>query len=448
MNTLLQKIKDEIPLSINEFSYIKDQEIYIPFLEIGIECLVRNISDINLFFETILKLVSIGIVDIPEMSDALGISYEISKEAIVDMIADDYISVAENRIKITNKGKAALQTKKQIALKKKNINRVFIDLITGEIHNGSDVNACTVGKRAVCLEGEIKVDKSFLDSKYHQINEVFQKQQEEDSVFERRAITKELYKIINIYYQNLMYVKKKLSIYRNYVSDDFLLNMSSDQNDQYLDCLYKQLKSDIHPSLDNFFERDRSFIRKTLDFKYLLDVNRKKATDKAIAELNAREHMQDVDISFFEADRYSIYENEYMEYFVSDKAFRFEKVIIITNRVGSILTPTVFQEILRISAEKKVYLLFDANEYNAESTIKHFLGEKRKNIYVFPTENIDSSTLLLFPYVMFNLQEYVLKAFNRHISFKVSHITFRLDAENRYVKELFTKHDLNTVIGI
>ena len=95
MKTIVEKIKSQIPKEYNGLYCRKSQQMYIPFMEIGIECLIRDISQINLFFEIILKLIEIEVLEIREVSEILGVTFDVAKEAIVDMVEGDYISVSE-----------------------------------------------------------------------------------------------------------------------------------------------------------------------------------------------------------------------------------------------------------------------------------------------------------------------------------------------------------------
>lgn len=91
MKNLISDVKRNTPKSIPGYYYLKTQNIYIPFMKTTIECLIRKISELNLFFESILKLIDISVKDINEIAKILGVSYSVVKEAIIDMVSIDYI---------------------------------------------------------------------------------------------------------------------------------------------------------------------------------------------------------------------------------------------------------------------------------------------------------------------------------------------------------------------
>lgn len=61
MKNLINDVKRHTPKPIPGYHYLKTQKIYIPFTKVTIECLTRKISELNLFFESILKLIDISV---------------------------------------------------------------------------------------------------------------------------------------------------------------------------------------------------------------------------------------------------------------------------------------------------------------------------------------------------------------------------------------------------
>lgn len=448
MKKIIEKVKSQIPKDSNGFLFRKSQCLYIPYMEIGVECLIRDISEINLFFETILKLIEIDVREIGEISNILGVTFDVAKEAVVDMVDGNYISVSENMLKITKKGAEALKTKQLVEIKKKNISKVMVDLITGEIYDGTNMKGCRVSKSDVCLDKQIDVTKTFLDSNFGVINQVFHQQQENDSIFGRTAITKELYKIVDVYYQNLIYIKNEVLIYENDNSDDVQFQLQTDLNDKYLNCLYTQLLEGVHPCLESFFESDRDYIRKRSMNTFHLNEELNNITQNSIAELRYCDEVDNFDISLFARRRYFLSDKEYVNYFIYSDEISFDKLIILTNRVKSTLTHEIFQELVRIAEKKKVILIYDKNEFNATGTINHFLpaAKTNKNIIIIPSENIDKSCIFFEPFLKFDIEECLMKAFNKNITYKVGIVDFNVTYENDCLKNILSKYDIDTLI--
>lgn len=444
MKKILEKVKSQIPKDINGFSCIKTQEVFIPYLEIGIECLIRDISDMNLFFESILKLVEIEIKDIKKISHILGVSFEIVKEAIVDMVSGEYINVSENTLRATKKGKEALKLKKLIEIKKKYINKIMINLITGEIYDGSNMKTFKVNKSSLCLAEEIVVSKLFLDSNYFSINQVFQVQQENDSVYEKSGITKELYKIVNISYRNLVYIKNEAFIYKSDGSEEIQIQFATDANDKYLNCLYSQLKSEVPPCLDNFFERSRDFIRSQSTSIYSLEQTLITTTRNIKEELR---YNDDVDLSLFEVRRYALVDKEYINYFIYSDEIIFDNLFIYTDRINTVLSGEIFDEIARIAEKKTVFIIYDKNEFNASKTIEYSLGKsKSKNLFIIPSDKIEKTVICFEPYLMIEIQEQVVAAFDKFICFKTSIMDFDRDNQKVRVDKIKEMYGIESVL--
>lgn len=64
MKQVVSAVAGNLPRQLKNFHLIKRQDIYIPFCEIGITCLTKEVTEINLFFETILKLIDIEVSDV------------------------------------------------------------------------------------------------------------------------------------------------------------------------------------------------------------------------------------------------------------------------------------------------------------------------------------------------------------------------------------------------
>jgi len=447
MEKILNTIKSQIPSEVNGFFCIKTQEILIPHMEIGIECLIHDISELNLFFETILKLVEIEVKEIGSIAHILGVSFDTVKEAVVDMVSGDYISVSANILGITKKGKEVLKSKKLIEIKKKNLNKVMVNLITGEISDGSNVKTANAGKSSVCLAEEIAVNKSFLDTNYSSINQVYQVQQENDSAYGRKGITKELYKIVDIYYQKLVYLENEVVLYKSDDSADLQIQFATDANDKYSNCLYRQLKDEIHPCLEKFFEKNRDFVRKLTTYPEKLDQSLNAVTKKVKAELYDKANVVDVDLSLFESRRYGLVDKEYLDYFTHSDEIRFDNLFIYTNRINSMLNPEVFCAIERISEKKKVVIIYDIKEFHATETIQHFLGKKQnKNLFVIPSNSVDKTAICFDPVLLIEVNEEIVHMFEKPICYKVPIIDFDKSKLKPWVKEIQEEYDLKTML--
>ena len=124
MKQLVAAVSRKLPRELKNFHLIKRQSIFIPYCEIGITCLTKEVTEINLFFETILKLIDIEVADVYEISAIMGVEFKLLKEAIVDMIEQKYIITSQNKLIMTPRGRKALADRKQVTIRKRNINEL------------------------------------------------------------------------------------------------------------------------------------------------------------------------------------------------------------------------------------------------------------------------------------------------------------------------------------
>ena len=205
MKNLIDNVKRHTPRAIPGYTYLKTQNIYIPFMKVTIECLTRRISELNLFFESILRLIDISVTDINEIATILGVKYNIVKEAVIDMVSIDYIYTSETKLGITPKGANALKTKQRVDITKTYLKDVMIDTITGMVYDADTIKVSVPRPRDVLLESAIPIEDGYLDSHFQDINRAYQTQLRNESMFGDSAITSELYKIIGISHSELLF---------------------------------------------------------------------------------------------------------------------------------------------------------------------------------------------------------------------------------------------------
>ena len=415
MSKLINTIWSKCPPGVPDYICIKTLDVYFPYSEMGIDCLVRDVSELNIVFEVVLSLIKINVTDINEICEILGLSFDIAKEIVVDLVALDYVTASEEKIRITPKGSQALKDKKSVQIKKYNLNCVAVDLITGKIFDSDSVNSNSVSKHNVCLKGDILVDLQFLERNNNEIQRLFDEQQRSMNDQYRKS-TKELYRMVSIHHQKLRYLKKKLYIYKSIYSDELQFHLDGETDGPYLDALYDQLKSQSVPSLELFFEKDRRFTQNAEEFSLNPEyLNRTMQLRKELSDSALK-----MDSDFFTGKRYSFYDNEYMYYFEHDKEIQYNQLIIYSNRINSILNRSAYEEIKRLSEKKPVIIIYDNNEYGAKSAINHFIpNDKRENIHIIESSDVNQSVICFDSSLLIDVKEYVLSTLNGVVSYKM-----------------------------
>lgn len=439
MHKIIKHIKSNLSKDLEKHIIRKKQVIYIPFAEIGIECLTRNESKINLFYETTLKCIDIGVCNINEIAEILGVTYDIVKEVIIDMIRDDFIVVSANLIKMTPLGRNSLDTGKSVTIKKGVISNIAINLITGEIKNIDKIEKSKVKRNDVCLNQELTITKEFLNANYFEINKLFQENQFEEGIFSNNRlfqqnqinkniniVTDEIYKILDIAYYNLTYVKNELLLYENEDSKNFHFAFSNDKNEHYLNCFHNQIKETTPPCLENFFERNYSFAKQHENCIESVDLSAKKITEELRIVMKSSDNVISDKMYYeFKSRRYMLEDSEYKLYFEYFNDVEFEKMIIITNRINSILDDAIINNIVDITKKCPTLIAYNDSEFNSDRIIA-LISEKseKSNFTSMKNSSISETIIYFYPNVMIKIGESVTKIFDRPVTFKKGLIDF------------------------
>ena len=446
MSKLIKTILSKCPPEVPDFICVKSTDIFFPYMEIGIDCLVRDISELSLVFEIVLSLTEMNVCDINDICSILGLSFDIVKEVVVDLVSLDYVTASEASIRITEKGKQALKSKQSIQIKKYNLNNVAVDLITGRVFDVDSVASESVSKQSICLEGNMTIDLTYLERNIQDIKSLFEEQQRSLNELYRKS-TKELYRMINIHHQKLKYIKKKLYIYKSINSEDLQFYLDNETEGAYHDAMYEQLKGQLVPSLERFFESDREFKKKAGNFSFDSSKYSKMIELKRVLSSQTESTLV-LDADFFCGKRYSFFDNEYLYYFENDKEINYKQLIIYSNRINSILSRSIYEEIKRISENKPVFIIYDKNEYNAKGSIDYFIPiDKRNNIHIIESSEINQSIICFSDSLLIDLEEYTLSTLNGIISFKIPIISFDSKEISNMISTLKEKTDIKKYLS-
>ncbi len=446
MKDLIDDIKRNTPRSISGYRYLKTQKIYIPFTKITIECLTRKVSVLNLFFESILKLIDISVKDVNEIARILGVSYSVVKEAVVDMVGINYIYVSENTLRITSKGATDLRTRQRIDIKKTYLKDIIIDMITGLVYDGDAVKVSNTHKSDVLLESVIQIDNSFLDSHFREINETYQSQQKNQSVFSSGAITNELYKIIGVSYSELHYVENEVYMYKSESSDDLRFAFLTDSNDRYINEFCNQLKDGCRPCQEYFFETNRDLVQKIQNNQTMFESTAIAHTENVKKMLFDDNVTEEVKTDAFTRRRYALNDREYLSYLYSSRAVRYSSIFICSNHISGLLSHAFCSQINALANKIPVFVIYDKNERNIEKSLKHFFKNLSVHLHLISSENIEENLICYDSELVMYLRECVVIAFDRPVVCMQPICDFDKKNVSETVVNLINKYDLDRFI--
>lgn len=416
MKKIVTAVAKNLSRKIKNYHLIKRQNIYIPLREIGITCLTREVTEINLFFETILKLIDIEVSDVYEISSIMGVEFKLLKEVIVDMIEQKYIITSENKLIMTPRGRTALSDRKLVTTRKKNLNEVFVNMITGSIEESGKTAIAHPFKGDLCLSEEQTITKDFLESNYATINEIYQQNQIEANIFNTRVLQRELYKILDIAYNKLYFVKDELLIYKNDESEDYEFIIKGDIGEKYLNSFYRQVRDIVFPGMENFFERDWKFAQNHYD-KRILDQVSRDYTQNLLDKLSGTETISDELVDEYMHTRALIDQNELETLFSYSNEFDYDGIIISCERLKKIMTSGMLSALDQIS-NKKIWILYEESEYNIQKTLEHSFGDKikRKEASVLKRKETDGQFICFYPNILVEFVERTETVFDRPIT--------------------------------
>lgn len=446
MKQLVATVVRKLPRELKNYHLIKRQNIFIPYCEIGISCLTKEVTEINLFFETILKLIDIDVSDVHEISSIMGIEFKLLKETIVDMIGQRYVITVENKLIMTPKGRKALADRRLVTVRKRNLNEISVNMITGDIEESGKKIFVKPCKGDICLSEEQTITKDFLESNYANINEIYQRNQIEANIFNTRVLQRELYKILDITYDKLYYIKDELLIYKNNDSEDYEFIIKGDIGGRYQNSFYSQVRDVVYSGMENFFERDWKFSQKHYN-EGIVSHEEKQYTRKLIEKLNGNEIVSDELLEEYTHARALIDESELETVFLYNKEFAYEGIIISCERLRKLLTSEIVSALNQIT-KKRTWLLYNPEEYN----IKKFIGEKvgdkvkKKDISLLENKGLSNQFVCFYPNILIEFVEKTEMVFDRPITVFEGRIEFNSEIIKNKIDKIIDEYKISFLL--
>ncbi|NLZ35777.1 MAG: hypothetical protein GX889_12950 [Clostridiales bacterium] len=416
-----------IPPLKSGYNFIKSIKLYIPYKEIGLKTLIRKEQPLPFFYEIILKLVDCKYNEIYNISELTGVEEEILNDVVGEMSGLDLLYIKSNIITLTPKGKESLNNLKKTVIEKEELNRIYINAITGEI---KDLER-TYKKPAYmspCLDEKIKITDEFITNHFSDFNEYYQKRQEDYEVKEQHNnIRNEIYQIIGKEYEKLCYIEERAFVYKNIRDNDLLFECENDPENIYGNTLAKQVYDCTGA---------RRFLvapfncAKYLGIQVGIDSEKKENTEKLIQVLSNNatldnKNKEEIEEYYF-VDRYLL-ENEYYDILTSLKNIKPSEVIISSGKLSEILDYDVITALQTILNKTKIYIICDKNEYKIsqlKSKVMNYMQKKRSRIKWIEQENITQTNIILYPQCLINIKYNPIPVGKDYLIQEIPEITF------------------------
>ncbi|MEK4059047.1 MULTISPECIES: hypothetical protein [unclassified Paenibacillus] len=417
-----------IPLEKKGYEFIKTIDLFIPHIEIGLNVLVRIEQQISFFAEVILKLIDSKCSSIANISEITGVEEEIINDVVGGMSNADLIYIRSGTLILAPQGSEAIKTLKETKIEKDEVNKIFINAITGDIVElNNPFKRPNLGNP--CLDKKIKINEEFLNEHFIAFNEYYQKRRDELEISDYSGIAKsEIYQILSVEYEKLCYSFKKVFIYKDLKDNDLIFECENDKDNIYANTLADQLhfSTGARNFLKNKFEMEK--YKKSLTS---LDVDRNKNSQQLIDFINSENYKKGISAEPFDnvyfTKRY-LFQNELNAILNSLKNIKPIEVCISSFNCMDILNDTVLSSLQNAinNMNTKLTVIIEKNDKQKNGMKNKVLQltKKEKMIDWIERDSIKNNLILLFPYCLIEMNYILTKIGNDYLVKEISNITF------------------------
>lgn len=368
-NKLIENIIENKPYYEEDAEYIKSINLGIPIHIIDMSILKKEIEELPITYRTILKLVDNGIEVISELSNIMGLEERIIEETLSGMSMQNLIYDIGSNIKVTKKGKDALERMKLVKIKEDILKDISINSITNKLGlNDETYNTNFKINRSLKEKEDITEEK--ILQRFDEINQIYKEEQKnlqrqymETKHYMTEAIS-ELQDIVSINKNRIIYDCKKVFLY---YKDETIVcridDMNSEKEEIYLNEIYNQYS--VNSSL--------------LDVKYIKDNssnNINYLVDKCELELN--KSILEEDIDKYREERNETLESKIMgEYYTNRFLLNEEYKSLLIDELSN------FKGTIHIQIKNLIPIIFDEEIF---CTLKK-LGSNKQEINIICVKN-------------------------------------------------------------
>lgn len=252
-----------------------------------------------------------------------------------------------------------------------------------------------------------------------------------------------MYKILDIAYEKLYYVKDELFIYKNDDSEDYEFIIKGDIGERYQNSFYHQVRDVVYSGMENFFERDWDFSKNHYD-KGLVTQEDRQYTKSLIEKLNGSEIISDELVDQYIHTRALIDEKELEALFSCNQEFDYQGIVISCERLKKLLNPEIVSALNAIS-KKRIWLLYDPKEYNVNKILEQNFGDKikKKEVSVSENERISEQFICFYPNILVEYVEKTEKVFDRPITIFEGRIEFDSDVIKNKIDKIIDEYEIS-----
>lgn len=422
-----------VPPEKSGYDFISTHWVLIPYREIGLNLLVRKEQELPLLYEVVLKLVECNYNNVQKVSDLTGLGQEVLISVIGEMSRFELIYLKSNSILLTPKGVLAINNLKKITIEKEQLNRIYIDTISGEFINVDNLLKKRLSKYP-WIDEIVDIDDNFINSNFDAFDEYYKKRQED---YEDKSIVKnEIYQILGKEYAKLHYIEKKLYVYRNMRDNDIVYEFEGDMNNIYGQAFTRQMEMGM--GARKILKR-KSDVDKYLTEALVID-NEKQCSLSRLIEYakksSGSNNGEELEKLYF-CDR-DLLDKEYMEILYLLKYIKPHELLISSSEISHILNDDIIGIILsQIDNINAIHIIYNSKEYNSDKIVAKLLNHKDKSkVKIDSKKDVSETNIILYPHCAINIKYYPIKVDNDYLVQEKAEVCFNIEKVTQILNDL------------
>ena len=398
MNSNIDLLEKYMPPDNPGYQFVKRTVSYIPVREVGLSVLVRKNQSISFVYETVLKFLQIGINDIPQLCTTLGLDVDVFKEIISKMAVEDLIYVSENQMGVTKKGSEALKNLTKVTIEKVQLNRIFVNLVTGELYLNEPAG---LKQRplpsSMYLDETVDINISYFRDHFEHIVAIHESSLLSNTLGLDSVGTVELYRILDVAYQETRFLPVACFVYAKPSTHEIIFSFDNDKDSVLMSAALMQMKERSN-GIDKLF--DRPLLSPTLE--NCAELTQRLNALISILDLRnkSKVSVQEIEEKYY-TDRLLL-NGEVHDMLIQCDTFKPSSLCLSTPFLRRLSEDNEISYNLMHSRTKDIFIEYNADEYKVEDSVKRLTDQipNGKNLHLCPVDGakkITEDTFIIYP---------------------------------------------------
>ena len=369
-----KNIVQYIPKKKPGYEFLFWMPVFIPIRKMKLLIWERQVQRISFVQECILSSINLSPKSIENLSGQFGVPEEIMLQIVSELDTEQLAAVSAGNIIITGKGKKALQEHKKVQSHQSSLGILYINQITGDISDNQITGLYKEPpQNQMYLDEEIVTDITYLRTRFDELAVLHKENRIDNSIFPTLLIDKtELYRILDITYNELAYIKENCAVYIN--TQDLSLSFQFQSGIAFYEKIVLKQLSEQKNGVRSLFNLPN---RKTIQ-----PTNYESMPIALIAALSADKQNEDYD-SRIEYEYYQdrpLIDGEVKDILENCSDFKANRILICAPIISEIINDGICSAILSQST-KELFILHGTQDYLANDTINKLksMSKNRKD---------------------------------------------------------------------